>query len=200
MITEITMTDEQRELFELGRTSASLRQPKVVHGTQLTGKVEWYTPPQYVEAAREVMGSIDCDPASSVLAQKVIQAKIYYTFQTNGLAHKWNGNIWLNPPYASKLIKPFVELLIARLESGEVKQAVMLTHCNSDTAWYHQAWDKCSAFCQTRGRVRFYDSNGTANSPTHGHVFLYFGRRHKRFSEVYQQFGAISRPYRKGTK
>lgn len=189
-----TMTDQQRELFELGRTSASLRQPKVVHGTQLTGEVEWYTPPEYIEAARKVMGSIDTDPCTSVLAQQLVQAETWYTIHDNGLVNPWHGNVWMNPPYAAKLIKPFVEKLIANLDDGAVSQAIMLTHCNSDTEWYHRAWSKCKAFCQTRGRVKFYNANGKASSPTHGHVFIYFGRRAKRFEKVFSQFGCVSSP------
>ena len=190
----VVMTDEQRELFELGRSTANARQPKIVHGTQLTGDIEWYTPVEYVNAARSVMGSIDLDPASSVLAQQTIQATTYHTIHDNGLVQPWKGTVWLNPPYAAKLISPFVDKLIANLESREVTQAIMLTHCNSDTAWYHRAWGVCSAFCQTRGRVRFYNMNGKSNSPTHGHVFIYFGRRVKRFENVFSKFGAVSSP------
>lgn len=194
----LKMTDEQKELFELGRTAAEKAsgQPKIVHGTQLTGKVEWYTPIEYIEAARKVMGSIDVDPASSVLAQKTIQAETYYTIHTNGLTKDWYGNVWLNPPYAATVIRPFIEKLTGCLENNTVSQAIMLTHCNSDTRWYHDAWKHCSAFCQTRGRVRFYDASGTANSPTHGHVFMYFGARPAKFRDVFNQFGSISRPWR----
>ena len=51
---------------------------------------EWYTPAKYLHAAREVMGAIDLDPASSTLANTVIQAETYYDEETNGLDKPWS--------------------------------------------------------------------------------------------------------------
>ena len=196
MTTVIDMTDEQRELFDLGANSAKKRQPKTLQVTNLKGEVEWYTPPEYIEAARKVMGRIDVDPATSVLAQNVVKAKQFYTINTNGLDKPWPGNVWLNPPYAAAMMKQFVSTLIGKLDKGEVKQCIMLTHCNTDTQWYHQCYDHYSAICQTRGRVRFYNANGKANSPTHGHMFMYFGKRRAKFANVFRQFGSILEPRR----
>ena len=39
---------------------------------QTSGKVEYYTPADIVEAARRVMGSIDLDPASSPAANETV--------------------------------------------------------------------------------------------------------------------------------
>jgi hypothetical protein len=41
---------------------------------QCTGEQEWYTPQPYIDAAREVLGTIDLDPATSLQAQERIQA------------------------------------------------------------------------------------------------------------------------------
>jgi len=139
------------------------------------------------------MGDIDCDPCTSELAQSLIQATSHYTIDTDGLAHLWKGTVWMNPPYTAKIITKFVDKLLAHLDSGDVTHAIMLTHNNADTAWFHKAALRCAVACFTRGRVRFYDEKGQANAPTHGHTFMYFGRRHKRFANEFRQYGWIVR-------
>lgn len=37
---------------------------------------EWFTPARYVEAAREVLGSIDLDPASCEAGNRIVQAEV----------------------------------------------------------------------------------------------------------------------------
>src|SRR5690242_13605881 len=62
--------------------------------------VEWYTPPALLRAAREVLGSIELDPASCELANKTVGASRYYDKQTDGLQQSWHAEtVWLNPPY-----------------------------------------------------------------------------------------------------
>src|SRR5262249_14971473 len=53
-------------------------------GTLARGDSEWYTPPEYVEAARDVLGGIDLDPASNHLAQATVRATRYFTKQDDG--------------------------------------------------------------------------------------------------------------------
>ena len=48
---------------------------------------EWYTPTQYVEAARRVLGGIDLDPASCEVANATVKATRYLTKDDDGLAH-----------------------------------------------------------------------------------------------------------------
>ena len=175
-------------------TTPATRNQPIVHGSHnLSGNIEWYTPPKYIEAAIKVMGGIDLDPCTSQLAQQVVKAATFYTIDDDGLKQNWGGRVWMNPPYAANTITKFVEKILAHLDNGSVTQAIMLTHNNADTAWFHKAAMRSDSVCFTRGRVRFYDEKGEGNSPTHGHVFIYFGKRKKRFEDVFSEFGWICR-------
>jgi hypothetical protein len=64
-----------------------------------TGRLEWYTPPEYVEAARLVLGGIALDPASCELAQQTVRAGRYYTAEQDGLVAAVGRNRLSQPPF-----------------------------------------------------------------------------------------------------
>lgn len=158
-----------------------------------TGEVEWYTPAEYVEAARKLMGGIDLDPATSEAAQKTVRAKHYFTKSDNGLEQKWAGRVWLNPPYG-ETIAAFVHRLVEFVTARNVTEAVLLTHNSSDTGWWHEALGACSAALHTRGRINFHRSDGFTASPPLGQTFFYFGKRPKSFAARFAEFGSVSIP------
>src|SRR5262249_52907862 len=77
----------------LERARAICEGDKNPHGTQGTGENEWYTPGEFIESARSVMGSIDLDPATSALAQEVVRATRFFTKDDDGLTKEWCGNV-----------------------------------------------------------------------------------------------------------
>jgi ParB family chromosome partitioning protein len=51
---------------------------------QTSGSVEWYTPPEIIEAARKTLGFITLDPFSCAKANENVKASIYYTKEDDG--------------------------------------------------------------------------------------------------------------------
>lgn len=163
------------------------------HRAQGTGENEWYTPPQYLEAARHVLGGIDVDPATSVQAQETVGAALFYTAATNGLLHEWNGSVWMNPPYSQPFIHLFIEKLAIEVREGRTTAAIALTHNYTDTEWFHIAARACQAICFTRGRIKFVSPEGEEAAPTQGQAFFYFGDKVDYFADVFSQFGFVVR-------
>lgn len=59
---------------------------------------EHSTPQHIADGARQLMGGITLDPASSKLANTIIRAKRFYTKKENGYLRPWKGNVFWNPP------------------------------------------------------------------------------------------------------
>lgn len=185
----LAKTDRYRAQLILAAYRKANLSPADNHRAEGTGENEWFTPAQYIAAARDVMGEIDLDPATHPIAQETIQAAHFYTKADDGLRKPWNGRVWLNPPYAPPLIGQFVEKLVDEYVSGRVKQAILLTHNYTDTAWFHLAAASASRLCFTRGRIRFVDVDGEECSPTQGQAFFYYGPAFAEFSEIFAEFG-----------
>lgn len=172
--------------------AAVLKAASPTHVSQNSGENEWYTPPDFIEAARQAMGSIDVDPASSAIAQQTVKAVRFYSIENDGLENAWIGNVWLNPPYSKDLIGLFTAKLKTSLTEGDTTQAIMLVNNATDTAWFHDVVVAASAVCFIRGRIAFHDSTGKpANKPLQGQMALYFGHRHIAFRKSFESFGVV---------
>ena len=161
------------------------------HRAQGTGENEWYTPDEYLVAARSVLGGFDLDPASSDTAQEKIKATKYFTKEDDGLELPWHGRVWLNPPYSQPLISHFIDRLCLVYESGEIDAAILLTHNYTDTRWFHKAASVADAICFTRGRIKFYSPTGEVAAPTQGQAFFYFGPDVPQFVRQFSDFGFV---------
>ena len=182
-----SMSAEARADGEIiSRTSilkAIAKKPFVINNS---GNTEWYTPKQYIESARKVMGSIDLDPASSKEAQKIVRAAKYYDSKADGLTKKWKGNIWLNPPY--NIVRQFVDKLL----DSTFDQAIVLVNNATETEWFARLAERASAMVFHLGRIRFAtpESEGEGTTPCmQGQVFVYFGPTTEKFLEEFSQYG-----------
>jgi phage N-6-adenine-methyltransferase len=163
----------------------------VNHRAEGSGDNEWFTPVDYIAAAREVMGEIDLDPATHSIAQQTVQAVNHFTRADDGLAQPWHGRVWLNPPYAQPFIAQFIEKLVTEVTDRRVEQAILLTHNYTDTGWFHHAEGAADLLCFTRGRIKFVDIDGDDCAPTQGQAFFYYGAEIGRFREIFSQFGFV---------
>ena len=191
-----SLLDPEKKLAEVERRKSFLISVCNEEATdnialKLTGNVEWYTPPEYIESARTVMGGIDTDPASNDFAQNTVKAETYYTIDNNGLDQEWYGNVWLNPPYSAQEIKQFIDKLMLEFGNGNVTQAILLTNNNTDTSWWHKSVKQCGAVCFTDGRISFYNDRGKSSSPTNGQNFIYFGDNVDGFDKEFSQHGMV---------
>lgn len=157
------------------------------HVSYNSGNNEWYTPREFIEAARLAMGSIDVDPASNDIAQKIVKAETYYTAETNGLDKTWEGNVWLNPPYASDLIGRFADKLLEQRK--HYKQAIVLVNNATETEWFNKIISVASAVCFPKGRVKFYMPDGKKGAPLQGQAVLYIGDNPEAFTGTFCKLG-----------
>jgi len=161
------------------------------HRAQGSGVNEWYTPETYIIAARDVMGGIDLDPATSDVANEQVRAECIFTEDDNGLESDWHGRVWLNPPYSQPAIAHFANKVVAEYRCGNVDAAIVLTHNYTDTAWFHTLAKASTAICFTRGRIAFEAPDGRKAAPTQGQAFFYFGPNVNTFVSVFKTIGFV---------
>jgi len=159
------------------------------HVVNNSGETEWYTPPEYIEQVRKVLGTIDLDPATSEVAQKIVKAKIHYTEEDDGLSQPWQGKVFLNPPYGTSAIAQFAAKLATHVEAGDVTEAVVVVNNATETGWFYRLASVASAVCFPRGRIKFLSPEGEFATPLQGQAILYFGSGAETFRSHFAQFG-----------
>jgi len=157
-----------------------------------SGNNEWYTPAEYIDAARRVMGEIDLDPASSELANKTVGASVYFTAEDDGLRYSWDGRVWMNPPYAGELIGLFTNKLANHYQAGDITEAIVLVNNATETNWFQTLLSCASAVCLVKGRIKFIDMDGNpSGAPLQGQAILYLGDKVDSFVANFDEFGVV---------
>ena len=148
----------------------------------------WYTPSYLIEAARCVLGGIDCDPASCEAAQSVVQAQTWYSKAQDGLQQPWTGRVWLNPPYSAPT--PWVRRAITSYQAGDISAALIITNSYTETAWW-QELAAVGTMLFFRGRLQFWHPEKETGNNRTGQTLCYLGRRDELFRATFARYGVI---------
>ena len=129
---------------------------------------DWLTPPEIIAA----LGEFDLDPCAHP-RQWYDTAKRMIAPPRDGLAAEWNGRVWLNPPYGSRL-KTWLQRM------AEHRNGIALVPARTEVeSWFWPfVWERAAAVLFLRGRLYFYRPDGTtAGNAGHGSVLVAYGRR-----------------------
>lgn len=170
-----------------------------VKGTDSHDRNAWFTPAEYVEAARAAMGRIDLDPFSDAEANRVVQATRIFTEQDNALTTDWAADcpqgcqrLWLNPPFGRDVIDKVVDKFTGEFKAGHFSEAIVLTNNATETQWFHELLAVASAICLPSKRIKFWNADGKAvSSNTRGQTFFYVGDDTGSFRAQFSQFGVV---------
>lgn len=177
---------------------------------------EHYTPREYAEAARYVLGAIDLDPASCAAANVLVDAGWYYLAEEDGLSQHWSGRVYLNPPgdRRGKLVMAFWRRACEHVIFGRPGAAVLWagysvgplprlhacrpfddgTPCPGPLSWPFVLIGPQAPCTTTGGRICWIssDTGEPGEHPGHGNYFCllsYDADQRQRFRERFGSFG-----------
>ena len=172
-----------------------------MHVAQASGNYEWYTPPQIVSMAREVLGgTIDLDPASTETANQIVKARYFIGEIDDALNPNtlWEtgegGTVFINPPYRTDLIEEFVNRLQYEMNLFNVLKAVWLSNNATETQWAQKLFNRSKVVCFPSRRIPFLDQElEPVNTPLQGQMIVGMGQEldPEKFRAVFSELGTI---------
>ncbi|SFL08849.1 DNA N-6-adenine-methyltransferase (Dam) [Porphyromonadaceae bacterium KH3CP3RA] len=130
---------------------------------------EWYTPAEIIKS----LGRFDLDPATSIDAMLLNRsARNFYTKVENGLLKKWEGRVWLNPPYSAPLLQEFLKKMAIH------NKGIALVFAKIEAKWFHDiVLDNATAIKFLYDRVKFFRRDGTKGmQPRNASMLVAYGR------------------------
>lgn len=126
----------------------------------------WATPQAFFDKYNEVYNfTLDvCALESNA------KCKVYFTPEVDGLKQKWEGVVWMNPPYGREIKHWVKKAYESSLQGATV---VCLLPARTDTMWFHE-------YCMKgdiefiRGRLKFGDAKNSAPFPS---MVVVFGKK-----------------------
>lgn len=116
------------------------------HESTHNESVEWYTPREIFDALGLTFDLDPCSPGKKIVPW--IPVKKHLTVKENGLMTKWEGNVWMNPPYGVETPDWLNRLSLHGT-------GIALLFMRTDTRWFHKYIPLADAICLVKGRIGF---------------------------------------------
>lgn len=199
-----SVTFLERFITKLGyKPRASIRstidQLCYVHRSALKDKLnsnECYTPGVWVEFAKDVFqGEIDLDVASSDLANEVVKARRFFTWESDTFNQPFEAdNLFCNPPFEATLIKKFAAKMVS--DRYLYHQAIFLCNASVNSAWNQSLQQCCDALLLPSERIQFWSEGippderyAPSGNNMYQQMCFYFGPNADRFVDIAQTRG-----------
>lgn len=130
---------------------------------------EWYTP-KYIFSAMECHFNQD---VAAPVDRRYNQVPANEFITVESLSRKWNGFIWMNPPFEGRNgIVPWLEKFI-RHGNG-----VALTPDRTSTAWWHLIANNSNSVLFVKNKVKFLKPDGSlGENPSNGTTLFAIGKK-----------------------
>jgi len=127
---------------------------------------EWETPQALFNELSWIFGGFTLDPCASPENAKCAR---FFTRAENGLAQRWDGKVFMNPPYG-RAIGRWVKKALEESLNGAL--VVCLLPARTDTRWW-QDYARRGQVWFLRGRLKFGQARNAAPFPS---AIVIFGR------------------------
>lgn len=149
------------------------------------------TPPKWIQLIKEVMGSIELDPASCIEANTaIVKADRFYSKEDDGLAQPWAcKTLFVNPPWKknTKTSALWARKFAEEFDAQHIQQAVVLINCDPSTEAWQSYASRADMVAFPTKRIEFIPPGTRVSTKknTNPQVFFYFGRRWRKFVQVF---------------
>ncbi|GFO82012.1 MAG: DNA N-6-adenine-methyltransferase of bacteriophage [Methyloceanibacter sp.] len=130
-------------------------------------RIDWSTPDDLFADLNAIF-HFDLDACACPSNAKCAR---FYTVDEDALSQRWNGTVWMNPPYGRQ-IGAFMKK--AYEESLLGSTVVSLVPSRTDTSWWHR-YVKRGQVVFLRGRLRFGGAETSAPFPSA--IVIFWGGR-----------------------
>lgn len=135
---------------------------------ETTGKSnEWYTP-KYIFDSMGI--TFDMDVCAPFDTSKIFTPTNSFITK-NSLSEKWNGFVWMNPPFGGRNgLAPWLDKI------NNHGNGIALTPDRSSAPWWQTAAKQCDALLLVANKIKFINSDGEyGNQPGSGTTLFAYG-------------------------